>query len=105
MCSDTDFSGINYQFLLKARDIAKQDPELVVPLLGLPKELAEPLANTSASALTSIIQIKDPLLTLRAEPWWWQRFLLALNDGRQEEINAILEHAYFITTSPHGGKD
>ena len=105
MCSDTDFSGINYQFLLKARDIARQDPALVVPLLGLPNELAEPLANTSASALTSIIQIKDPLLTLRMEPWWWQRLLVALNNGRQEEINAVLEHACFVTTSPQGGSD
>jgi len=105
MSMDTDFSSINYQFLLKAREIAKQDPEMVALLLGIPKELAEPLANTSASALTSIIQIKEPLLTLRSEVWWWERLFKALNEGNQDEINAILEHACFVTTSPLGGMD
>ena len=105
MSADTDFSHINYQFLLKARDVAKTDPDLVVALLGIPKEIVEPLARTSASALTSLIQIKEPLLMLRAEPWWWQRLFKALDDGRQEEIEAVIEHACFIATSPQGGDD
>ncbi|MBL1259986.1 MAG: hypothetical protein COB33_005580 [Thiotrichaceae bacterium] len=105
MSTDADFSSINYQFLLKARDVAKRDPDLVVALLGIPRELVEPLAHTSASALTSIIQIREPLLILRAETWWWERLLKALNDGRQEEIDAVLEHACFVGTSPQGGND
>ena len=102
---DTDFSSINYQFLLKARDVAKRDPDLVVALLGIPKELAEPLAQTSASALAMSIQIKEPLLMLREDSWWWKRFLVAINNGRQEEIEAVIEHAFFVTTSPKGSAD
>jgi len=105
MNSDTDFSSINYQFLLKARDIARQDPDLVVALLGIPKELAEPLAKISAPALAALMQIKEPLLMLRAENWWWERFFIAVGDGRQEEIEAIVEHACFVTTSPKGSMD
>jgi len=105
MNTETDFSIINYQFLLKARDLAKQDPDLVVPLLGIPKELAKPLATVPATSLTSIIQVKEPLLMLRAETWWWERLFKALNSGNQDEINAILEHACFVTTSPRGGMD
>ena len=29
---DTDFSSINYQYLLKVRDIAKQEPTLVMDI-------------------------------------------------------------------------
>ena len=105
MSLDTDFSSINYQYLLKARDVAKQDPDLAVALLGIPRELAEPLAKTSASALTSLIQIKEPLLMLRSDLWWWERLFKALNDGRQEEIDVIIEHACFVATSPKGGID
>lgn len=103
--NDTDFSTINYQFLLQARDVAKQHPELVVALLGIPKELVEPLAQMSANALISITQIKKPLLMLRPETWWWERLLRALNDGNQEEIEIILEHSCFLATSPKGGMD
>jgi len=71
MISDTDFSSINYQYLLKARDVARRDPDLVVALLGIPKELVEPLAQTSPSALAALMQINEPLLTLREESWWW----------------------------------
>lgn len=105
MISDTDFSSINYQYLLKARDVARRDPDLVVALLGIPKELVEPLAQTSASGLTALMQINEPLLMLREESWWWERFFTAINDGRPEEIEAVIEHAFFVTTSPKGSSD
>jgi len=105
MSLDTDFSSINYQYLLKVRDIAKQEPDLVVALLGIPKELVEPLAQTSAPALAALAHINKPLITLRAETWWWDRFLKAINDGRQEEIDAVIEHASFVATSPMGGME
>ena len=105
MSFDTDFSSINYQYLLKVRDIAKQEPDLVVALLGIPKELALLLSRTSAPALATLTHIKEPLITLRVETWWWDRFLKAVNDGRQEEIDAVIEHACFLGTSPMGGED
>lgn len=105
MNNDIDFSGINYQFLIKAREVAKRDPDLASALLGIPKELVEPLAKTSVTALAPLIQIKEPLLTLRAETWWWERLFQALNDGRQEEIETVMEQVCFVTTSPKGGMD
>ena len=105
MTLDTDFSSINYQYLLKARDVAKRDPDLVVALLGIPKELVEPLTQTSASGLAALLNIKEPLLMLRAETWWWERFFTAINDSKKEEIDAVIEHACFIATSPKGSID
>ena len=105
MSLDTDFSSINYQYLVKVRDIAKQEPDLVVALLGIPRELVEPLSQTAAPSLASIAHIREPLITLRAETWWWERFLKAVSDGRQEEIDAVIEHACFLATSPVGGRD
>lgn len=105
MSLDTDFSSINYQYLLKVRDVARKEPYLVDALLGIPKDLTKPLANTSASSLSVLMDIKEPLITLRVETWWWQRFLKAVNDGRQEEIDAVIEHASFLGTTPMGGED
>ena len=105
MSLDTDFSSINYQYLLKVRDIAKQEPDLVVALLGIPKELALPLSQTSAPALAALTNIREPLVTLRVETWWWHRFLKAINEGKLEEIDAVIEHACFLGTSPMGGED
>lgn len=102
---ETDFSSINYQYLLKVRDLAKQEPDLVVALLGIPRELALPLAQTSAPALAALTHIREPLITLRMESWWWERFIKAINEGRQEEIDAVIEHASFLGTTPMGGED
>ena len=105
MSLETDFSSINYQYLLKVRDIAKQEPDLVVALLGIPKEVALPLAQASPPALAALTQIREPLITLRMETWWWDRFFKAINEGRQEEIDAVIEHACFLGTTPMGGED
>jgi len=105
MSLDTDFSSINYQYLLKVRDVAKQEPDLAVALLGIPKELVAPLAHAPVPALTALTQIKEPLITLRVETWWWDRFLKAVCDGRQKEIDAVIEHASFIGTSPIEGEE
>ena len=105
MSFDTDFSSINYQYLLKVRDIAKQEPDLVAALLGIPKELALLLSRASAPSLAALIHIREPLITLRMETWWWDRFLKAINDGQPEEIDAVIEHACFLGTSPMGGED
>ena len=102
---DTDFSYINYQYLLKVRDIAKQEPDLVVALLGIPKELIDPLVKTSAASLSVLKDIKEPLITLRVEIWWWERFLKAIVDGSPEEIAAVVEHVTFVATSNMGGQD
>jgi len=59
MSLDTDFSHINLQYLLQVRDVARQEPDLVVALLGIPKELVDPLAKTSAHSLSVVTNIND----------------------------------------------
>ena len=92
-----DFSQVNLQYLIQARDLATRDPELVAMLLGLPGDIARLLSEVTPQALTQVAQFKPPLLIPRQEPWWWSRLLTALREGRKEEINAILEHAPLIT--------
>lgn len=89
----TDFSQLNLQYLIQARDLTQQDPQLGAILLGIPDEMAHLLSDLSPQQLTQIIQIKSPLLTPRQEAWWWSQLLTALRDGRLDEIDAIMEHA------------
>lgn len=90
---DSDFSSINLQYLLQARDIAKKHPELASAVLGLPMGLIDVLAHTSGENLAEIAKIKAPLLVVRGDSFWWKRLFKALKQGRQDEIDAVLEHA------------
>ncbi len=90
---EIDFSSINLQYLLQARDIAQKQPELASAVLGLPVELIDVLAHTSGESLAEIAKIKAPLLMVRGESLWWARLFKALKEGSQDEINAVLEHA------------
>ena len=92
-----DFSQVNLQYLIQARDLAIRDPELVGMFLGIPSDMAQLLSEVTPQALTQVAQIKPSLLIPRQETWWWSRLLTALREGRTEEINAILEHAPLIT--------
>jgi hypothetical protein len=94
-----DFSMINLQYLIHARDIAREDPEVAATVLGLSKELAVLLAQTSSQCLAKIAQIKVPLLTVRGDSWWWSRLFTALTDGGAEEIDIILDHASLVVLS------
>ena len=88
-----DFSQVNLQYLIQARDLTQQDPQLGGILLGIPDEMATLISDLSPQQLTQIIQIKSPLLTPRQEAWWWSRLFNALRDGRIDEINAVMEQA------------
>lgn len=92
-----DFSQVNLQYLIQARDLAIRDPELVAMFLGIPSDMAQLLSEVTPQALTQVAQIKPPLLIPRQETWWWSRLLTALREGRTEEVNSILEHAPLIT--------
>ena len=92
-----DFSQVNLQYLIQARDLAKQDPQRAAVLLGIPDEMAGLLPDLSPQQLTQIIAIKPPLLIPRQEAWWWSRLFAALRDGRPDEIEAVIEHAALIT--------
>jgi hypothetical protein len=93
-----DFSRLNLQYLIQARDLALQVPERLPQLLGISKSMAALLARVTPEDLCQIVQITHPLFVPRAEPWWWQRFLRALRGGRQEEVDAVLAHAALVVT-------
>ena len=91
-----DFSQVNLQYLIQARDLTRQDPRVASVLLGIPDEMACLLPDLRPQQLTQIIQIKSPLLIPRQEAWWWSRLFTALCDGRSDEIEATIEHASLI---------
>jgi hypothetical protein len=93
---DVDFSRMNLQYLITARDLARAYPERAAVLLGAPEALAKSLAELSAEELAAITQIKEPLVILRQEPWWWNRLFTALRADRPDEIQAVLDQASLI---------
>ena len=88
-----DFSQMNLQYLIQARDLTQQDPQLAAVLLGLSDEMACLLPDVTPHQIGQIIQIQSPLLIPRQEAWWWSRLLMALRDGRPDEIADVLEDA------------
>lgn len=98
-----DFSRVNLEYLIQARDLVREDPEVFAVLLGMSRRLADLLAEATPQELTRIIEIKPPLLVPRQEPWWWQRLFKALREGRPGELDAIVEHASLMSASPPKG--
>lgn len=92
-----DFSQINLQYLIHARDLTRQDPQLAAALTGLADDLAHMLAELTPYQLAQVTQIKLPLLIPRQETWWWSRLFAAVREGRAEEIASVMEHAALIT--------
>ena len=97
---DVDFSRVNLQYLICVRDLARQTPERVPLMLGIDDPLGRLLAELSAEQLAEVTRIKAPLLIPRQESWWWERLFIALQGGRTEEVQAILEHAGLIIADP-----
>lgn len=104
MNDDTDFSTFNFEYLLKARDLAIKDTETVSALLGIDPELAERLTRIEPKALHFIGRIKQPLFVPHQNLWWWNRLFTALETGCDEEVKLILEQASMITSSVGGDK-
>ena len=90
---DIDFSRVNLQYLICARDLARDYPERAAMLLGVPDDLVELLVELEPAALVAVTEVGAPLLILRQEPWWWHRLFTALQAGRPDEIRAVLDQA------------
>ena len=88
-----DFSRVNLQYLICARDLARAFPKRASLLLGTPDTLVQLLAELDPAALVAVTEVKAPLLVLRQEPWWWGRLFTALQAGRQDELRVVLEQA------------
>ena len=96
---DIDFSRVNLQYLICARDLARDYPERAAVLLGAPDALVQRLAELDPAALVAVTEVKAPLLVLRQEPWWWHRLFTALQAGRPDEIRAVLDQAGLLVAS------
>ena len=98
-----NFSSINLQYLIQARDIARKDVDCGSILLGMEKELSKELAEISPQGLSMVTRIKIPLIAPHQHTLWWKRFLRALDEGRTDEAQAIMEHANLIALEGHHG--
>ena len=87
-----DFSQLNVQYLIQARELSKQNLQLAAAILGINDDMACLISDLTPQTLTQIIQINPPLLIPRQETWWWSRFITALRDGHPAEIEAIIGH-------------
>ena len=94
-----DFSRVNLQYLICARDLARAFPKRASLLLGTPDTLVQLLAELDPAALVAVTEVKAPLLVLRQEPGWWGRLFSALQAGRQDELRAVLEQAGLMVAS------
>lgn len=92
-----DFSEVNLEYLIQARDLAMRDPELVATMLGMKTDLVQLLAELKPTDLSRISLIKQPLLVPREQSWWWSRLLTAIRQGRIDEIKAVIDHLPLIT--------
>lgn len=97
-----DFSQLNLQYLIQARDLACRNPTLVAPLLAIPDDMATLLTELTPQELAHVARIKPPLLTPRQEMWWWKRLLTALREGRMDEIDVVMEHLSLIAAPSDG---
>jgi hypothetical protein len=68
-------------------------------LLGVPDPLGQRLARLHAEELAAVTDIKAPLLRLRQEHWWWDRLFTAIQTGRTDELQTVLEQAGLIVAS------
>lgn len=66
---EIDFSGANLQYLICARDLAREYPQRAAVLLGVPDALGQLLAQLGAEELAAVARIRAPLLIPRQEPW------------------------------------
>ncbi len=99
--ADIDFSHVNLQYLICARDLARSYPERAPLLLGATDDLVRLLAKLDPATLVAVTAVKAPLMVLRQEPWWWHRLFTALRAGRQDESQVVLDHGGLIVL--HGG--
>ncbi len=102
---DIDFSQANLQYLIQARDLARQDPIRAALLLELPEELVNVFNALTPHQLAQVAHFRSPLLVPRREAWWWSRLFAAVRDGRQAEIDAILEHTILLAPPLRGESD
>ena len=93
---NSDFSRLNLEYLIQARDLVIVNPHRAAAILGTTDAMTTILADLSPRLLAGIARINHPLLTPHRDVLWWSRLLAALQDGQSAEIEAVLEQASLI---------
>jgi len=88
-----DFSHLNLEYLIQARDLAIENQGRAGAILGIPDAMVGILPDLTPQLLANITRINQPLVTPRQDVWWWSRLLVALQDGQSAEIEAVMAHA------------
>ncbi|MCB1760541.1 MAG: flagellar transcriptional regulator FlhD [Gammaproteobacteria bacterium] len=96
---NSDFSRLNLEYLIQARDLVIADPHRAGVILGIPDVMTRILSDLTPPLLTDIIRIKHPLVVLRRDVWWWSRLLVALQEGQTAEIETVAEQASLILSA------
>ncbi len=94
-----DFSHLNLEYLIQARDLAIADQRQAGAILGIPDALVGLLPNLTPKMLASLTRIPHPLITPRRDVWWWSRLLIALQDGHCAEIETVIDQASLILSA------
>jgi len=97
MCRD--FSHLNLEYLIQARDLAIADPRRAGVVLGISDALVGLLPELTPKMLASLTRVHHPLITLHRDVWWWSRLLIALQDGQPAEIETVMEQASLILST------
>ena len=93
---DIDFSRINLQYLIVARELARFDPERAPVLLGTGDAYTRLLAEIPAESIALLSSVRVPLVVPRQADWWWNRLLTALSEGQPGELEPMLEHVELL---------
>lgn len=88
-----DFSDVNLQYLIQARDLSKEDPELAAVLMGVEPGFTELFARVTPAQLAPFGRVRVPLIKPHQQLWWWSRFAHALKSGESGAMDALLEQA------------
>ena len=91
-----DFSHLNLEYLIQARDLAIEDQGQAGAILGIPDAMAGILPDLTPQLLADITHINHPLVIPRQDVWWWSRLLVALQSGQPAEIETVMAHASLI---------
>ena len=89
---DWDFSHLNLEYLVQARDLARSDRQRACAVLGVPETMVGILADLTPQLLAKLTRIDRPLVIPRQNAWWWSRLLVVLLDGQPAEIENVVAH-------------
>ena len=88
-----DFSHLNLDYLIQARDLALEDRHRACVILGVPNEWVCMLRELTPAMMASVTPIKHPLVIPCRDIRWWSRLFIALRDGEAREIGVVFDQA------------